>query len=139
MPIDAAVRFSGSDTLVVFVLFNLLKNAFHAIRVSGDGEITISAAMEQDFCVLRFRDTGPGIAPDVLPHIFDAFFSTKRHGSGAGMGLAFCRRATELLGGTIECSSVRGSHTAFTVRLPAPGSAADRATRAAPARSRRRR
>lgn len=139
MPIDAAVRFSGSDTLVVFVLFNLLKNAFHAIRVSGDGEITISAAMEQDFCVLRFRDTGPGIAPDVLPHIFDAFFSTKRHGSSAGMGLAFCRRATELLGGTIECSSVRGSHTAFTVRLPAPGSAADRATRAAPARSRRRR
>ncbi|MFM0341503.1 sensor histidine kinase [Paraburkholderia fungorum] len=127
LPIDESLCFSGSDTLMIFVLFNLLKNALHAIRVSGDGEIVISAIREQDFCVLRFRDTGPGIAPDVLPHIFDAFFSTKRHGSGAGMGLAFCRRATELLGGSIECSSRRGAHTTFTVRLPAPGSPADRA------------
>jgi Signal transduction histidine kinase regulating C4-dicarboxylate transport system len=68
------------------VLFNLLKNALHAIRVGGDGAITISAVQDQDFCVLQFRDTGPGIAPDVLPYIFDAFFTTKRHGSGAGMG-----------------------------------------------------
>ncbi len=138
LPIDATLRFSGSDTLLVFVLFNLLKNAFHAIRVSGAGDITISAVAEQDFCVLRFRDTGPGIAPDVLPHIFDAFFSTKRHGSGAGMGLAFCRRATEMLGGTIECQSTRGSHTTFIVRLPAPGTPADRALREPPVRARRR-
>lgn len=138
-PISDAVRFSGSDTVVVFVLFNLLKNALHAIHVSGDGRITISAIQEQGFCVLRFSDTGPGIAPDVLPHIFDAFFSTKRHGSGAGMGLTFCRRATELLGGSIECSSIRGVHTTFTVRLPAPGSPADRAARKSPTRSLRRR
>lgn len=139
VPIDGATCFSGSDTLVVFVLFNLLKNALHAIRVGGDGHIAISAVQEQDFCVLRFRDTGPGIAPDVLPHIFDAFFSTKLHGSGAGMGLAFCRRAAELLGGSIECSSMRGAHTIFTVRLPVPGTTADRALREPPARSRRRR
>jgi signal transduction histidine kinase len=139
MPIDLAMSFSGSDTVVVFVLFNLLKNALHAIRVGGDGEITISAVQDQDFCVLQFRDTGPGIAPDVLPYIFDAFFTTKRHGSGAGMGLAFCRRATELLGGSIECSSTRGIHTTFTVRLPAPDTPADRALRKTPARSPRRR
>jgi signal transduction histidine kinase len=138
-PIDPALCFSGSDTLAVFVLFNLLKNALHAIHVSGEGEIAISAFHEQGFCVLRFRDTGPGIAPDVLPHIFDAFFSTKRHGSGAGMGLAFCRRAAELLGGNIECSSTRGAHTTFTVRLPVPGSPADRALIKPPARSLRRR
>jgi signal transduction histidine kinase len=138
-PIDAALCFSGSDTLAVFVLFNLLKNALHAIQASGEGAIVISAFQERGFCVLRFRDTGPGIAPDVLPHIFDAFFSTKRHGSGAGMGLAFCRRASELLGGTIECRSMRGAHTTFTVRLPVPGSPADRALSAPPARSSRRR
>lgn len=107
--------------------------------MGGDGEITISAVRDQDFCVLQFRDTGPGIAPDVLPYIFDAFFTTKRHGSGAGMGLAFCRRATELLGGSIECSSIRGIHTTFTVRLPAPDTPADRALRKTPARSPRRR
>ncbi|CAH2792150.1 MAG: Two-component system sensor histidine kinase [uncultured Paraburkholderia sp.] len=138
-PIGSTLRFSGSDTVVVFVLFNLLKNALHAIHVSGEGQIAISAREDQGFCVLQFRDTGPGIAPDVLPHIFDAFFSTKRHGSGAGMGLAFCRRATELLGGSIECTSVRGTHTTFTVRLPVPGSAADRALPGLPARLARRR
>ncbi|MGA9913389.1 MAG: ATP-binding protein [Paraburkholderia sp.] len=138
-PIDAALCFSGSDTLAVLVLFNLLKNALYAIHVSGEGEIVISAVQEHGFCVLRFRDTGPGIAPDVLPYIFDAFFSTKRHGSGAGMGLAFCRRAAELLGGSIECTSMRGAHTTFTMRLPVPGSPADRALSPSPARSWRRR
>ncbi|MDE1179418.1 sensor histidine kinase [Paraburkholderia sp.] len=137
-PIDPALSFSGSDTLVVFVLFNLLKNALHAIRVGGDGQISISASQERDFCVLRFHDTGPGITPDVLPHIFDPFFSTKRHGSGAGMGLAFCRRATEMLGGSIECTSARGVHTTFIVRLPTPGSPADRAVRNPQERSQRR-
>jgi hypothetical protein len=127
--ISPTVKFSGSDTVVIFVLFNLLKNALHAIRIGGDGQIVISAAQQDDFAVLQFRDTGPGIAPEVLPRIFDAFYSTKQHGSGAGMGLAFCRRATELLGGSIGCSSVPGLHTTFTVRLPVPGTRADRASR----------
>jgi signal transduction histidine kinase len=126
--IAPTVRFSGSDTVVIFVLFNLLKNAFHAIHQGGDGQIVISAAQHDDFCVLQFRDTGPGITPEVLPRIFDAFYSTKQHGSGAGMGLAFCRRATELLGGSIDCVSVAGQHTTFTVRLPVPGTQADRAS-----------
>jgi signal transduction histidine kinase len=133
-PIDAALNFSGSDTVVVFVLFNLLKNALHAIHIAGDGEITISAAQDRNFCVLQFRDTGPGIAPDVLPFIFDAFFSTRRHGSGTGMGLTFCRRAVVLLGGSIKCSSMRGVHTTFTIRLPIPGTPADRAHNNAPPR-----
>lgn len=62
-PIDAALCFSGSDTLAVFVLFNLLKNALHAIHVSGEGEIAISAVPEHGFCVLRFRDTGRASRP----------------------------------------------------------------------------
>jgi signal transduction histidine kinase len=136
--IDPAMKFSGSDTVVIFVLFNLLKNAFDAIRVSGDGQIVISAVQDREFCTLQFHDTGPGIAPEVLPHIFDAFFSTKRHGSGAGMGLAFCRRAVELLGGSIECSSVFGLYTTFTIRLPVPGVKGDRAQHKAPARFARR-
>jgi signal transduction histidine kinase len=134
MPIDPALMFSGSDTVAVFVLFNLLRNALHAIRAKGAGRIMISATQDQNFCVLQFRDTGPGIAPDVLPYIFDAFFSTKRHGSGAGMGLAFCRRAVVMLGGSIKCSSTQGAHTTFTIRLPVPGTPADRALRAPPAR-----
>jgi signal transduction histidine kinase len=136
-PIDPSLRFSGSDSLIIFVIFNLLKNALHAIQHAGKGKIEISAVLEGGYCVLRFSDTGPGIAPEVLPHIFDPFFSTKGHGNGAGMGLAFCRRVCEVFGGDIECESVPGEHTTFTLRLPEPGSSADRALHDPPGRSRR--
>ncbi|WCM18726.1 ATP-binding protein [Paraburkholderia bryophila] len=125
--VDPTVQFSGSDSLLVFVLFNLLKNALHAIHPSGKGHIVIGAHRRDGFCVLRFSDSGPGIAPDVLPEIFEPFYSTKAHGSGSGVGLTFCRRACEALGGNIECESIAGVHTTFTLRLPEPGSAADRA------------
>jgi len=136
--IDAGLRFSGSDSLVVFVLFNLLKNALYAIHSNAaKGRVQIGAASHGGFCVLTFRDTGPGIPADVLPRIFDPFYSTKPWGRGTGMGLAFCRRVAEALGGTIGCASVPGLHTTFTLRLPEPGSPADRAVHdvAEPARA----
>ncbi|TKC91112.1 GHKL domain-containing protein [Trinickia terrae] len=136
-PIDPSLHFSGSDSLIVFVIFNLLKNALYAIKTTGVGKIAISAHREGNFCVLRFSDSGPGIAPDVLPHIFDAFYSTKSHGRGAGMGLAFCRRVAEMLGGSISCESSPGVQTTFTLRLPVPKSEADRAPRDPPGESRR--
>ncbi len=126
-PIPAGWRFRGADTLLVYVLFNLLKNALQAMRAQqganlaageGGGRIEISARESGGFYQLRVRDTGPGIAPDVLPRIFDPFFSTKPHGSGAGMGLAFCRRVMEAFGGRIECQSAPGRHTVFTLHLP---------------------
>jgi signal transduction histidine kinase len=137
-PMEASLRFSGSDSLVVFVLFNLLKNALFAIQMAGGpGRVEIYAHGESGFCVLTFRDTGPGIDPDILPRIFDPFFSTKSHGRGVGMGLAFCRRVADALGGSIACESERGVHTTFTLRLPQPGSPADRALHDAPGRPRR--
>lgn len=130
--IDPALRFSGSDSLLVFVLFNLLKNAFHAIHAAGKGRIEIDAYRTEGFCILRFADSGPGISADVLPRIFEPFYTTKRHGRGAGMGLAFCRRVCEAFGGSIFCESVPGVRTTFTLRLPAPGAAADRRLRDLP-------
>ncbi|SDC52323.1 sensor histidine kinase [Paraburkholderia lycopersici] len=148
MPIDAQLCFSGSDSLVVFVLFNLLKNALFAIQAesaerprdeAGDyrGRVEIRAASEAGYCVLRFSDNGCGIPADILPRIFDPFYSTKSHGRGAGMGLTFCRRVAEALGGTIACESGPHVHTTFTIRLPEPGTSADRALHDAPAKPRR--
>ncbi|KWI58822.1 hypothetical protein WM06_34020 [Burkholderia cepacia] len=134
--IDPDLRFSGTDSLVIFVIFNLLKNALYAIDASGRGQIEIDAHRSNGYCVVRFSDTGPGIAPEVLPQIFDAFFSTKSHGCGAGMGLSFCRRACEALGGAIACESIPGVRTTFTIRLPEPGSPADQALRDPPAPTR---
>ncbi|MEX3844515.1 ATP-binding protein [Paraburkholderia sp. BR10882] len=146
-PIDAQLSFSGSDSLVVFVLFNLLKNALFAIhaemaersdRVSDYvGRVEISATSEAGFCVLRFTDNGCGIPADILPRVFDPFYSTKAHGRGAGMGLTFCRRVAEALGGTIACESEPHVYTTFTIRLPEPGTSADRALHDAPAKPRR--
>ncbi|ACC74680.1 ATP-binding protein [Paraburkholderia phymatum] len=137
IPIDPQLRFSGMDSLFVFVLFALLKNALYAIEASGSGTITISAGRDGGFCVIHFNDTGPGIADDVLPHIFDPFYSTKPHGQGGGMGLEFCRRVCDAFGGTITCTSTPGVLTTFTLRLPEPGSVADRAANDPPVRSRR--
>jgi len=113
-PMPAGWRFVGSDTLLVYVLFNLLKNGLYAVRAQGEGGIEISGAAEGGFYLLRCRDTGSGIPADVLPRIFDPFFSTKAHGSGNGLGLAFCRRVAEAFGGRIDCESVPGVHTTFT-------------------------
>lgn len=140
-PIDARLCFSGSDSLVVFVLFNLLKNALFSLesarKNAAKGRVDIGATSENGYCVLRFSDNGPGIHADILPRIFDPFYSTKSHGRGAGMGLTFCRRVAEALGGTIACESAPGVRTTFTIRLPEPGSSADRALHEAPAKPRR--
>ncbi|WP_233827921.1 sensor histidine kinase [Paraburkholderia sp. ZP32-5] len=135
--IDPDIQFSGSDSLLIFVLFNLLKNSLHAIHSAGNGHIEIGAHRRDGFCVLRFSDTGPGIAPDVLPQIFEPFYSTKAHGRGSGMGLNFCRRVCDAFGGSISCESEPGVHTTFTLRLPEPGSAADRGRHDLPPPSRR--
>ena len=63
---------------MIFVIFNLLKNALYAIHANGRGQIEIDAHRSNGYCVVRFSDTGPGIAPDVLPQIFDAFSRPSR-------------------------------------------------------------
>ncbi|KVE28372.1 hypothetical protein WS67_06310 [Burkholderia singularis] len=124
LPIDPQLRFFGSDSLMLFVVFNLLKNALHATTGTKGSRVEISAERAGGYCALRICDTGPGIAADVLPHIFDPFFSTKSHGRGAGLGLAFCRRVCEVFGGNISCESIPGSPTTFTLKLPEPQTAA---------------
>ena len=131
-PIDPDIRFLGSDALLIFVLINLLKNSIQAIDSVGRGRIEIDAHRAKGSCVLLFSDTGPGIPAEVLPRIFDPFYSTKPYGRGAGVGLSFCRRVCEALGGSISCESTVGVRTTFTLRLPEPGSAAGRAKRDLP-------
>ncbi|WP_230414358.1 sensor histidine kinase [Collimonas silvisoli] len=110
-------RFYGSDTLLILVFFNLLKNALYAIKVAGKGEIHISTARGKSVNRLYFRDTGTGIAGDALPNIFDGFFTTKESG-GTGVGLTFCHRVMSSFGGRILCDSVAGQYTTFTLEFP---------------------
>ncbi len=117
-------RFHGSDTLLVYVLYNLLKNALHAVTVAGRGAVLVECFTAGGQNLLVVTDTGQGIAADVLPHVFDPFYTTRKTGGGTGMGLAFCRKVLTAFGGTISCESEAGSYTRFLLGFPVDRSAA---------------
>ena len=102
------------------MVVNLLTNA--AKYTEEKGHIWLSVQVEDDECVLRVRDTGVGIAPALLPKIFDLFTqaerSLDRSQGGLGIGLALVQRLTELHGGRVEVHSSVGQGSEFVVRLP---------------------
>jgi len=101
------------------VFFNLLRNATDAMPHGGriDIEIEPGAHGTNDACV-RVRDTGTGIPPDAIDHIFEPFFSTKRR--GLGIGLALTEKMVRAHRGTIRVESTPGQGTTFIVTLPQP-------------------
>jgi signal transduction histidine kinase len=103
------------------VFVNLLSNA--AKYTNPGGRIWLSAEREQGEAVVRIRDTGIGIDPDALPHVFDLFVqadpSSRRADPGSGIGLALVRSLVERHGGRVGAASPgRGKGSEFTVRLP---------------------
>lgn len=114
---DSDFRFFGSDLLMMHVLFNLLKNALRAVAEADGGFIEIRLETTPETNHLSFRDTGTGIPPAMLPHIFEPFHSGARDNSRPGIGLAFCQRIIESFDGTIACRSESGSFTEFVISL----------------------
>lgn len=102
------------------VLVNLLTNA--AKYTDDGGRIWLTIQQEGDACVIRVRDTGVGIAPELLPHIFDLFTQADRlqdrSEGGLGIGLSLVQRLVELHGGTVAATSMVGQGSEFVVRLP---------------------
>jgi two-component system CheB/CheR fusion protein len=103
------------------VLVNLLTNALKFSQPAGVVELTVQR--QESAAVIRVRDYGAGIAPELLPHIFDAFVqSTHSLGQaegGLGLGLTVSRQIIELHGGTLEAFSAGDNQgSEFVVRLP---------------------
>jgi C4-dicarboxylate-specific signal transduction histidine kinase len=88
------------------VFLNLLLNAADAM--DGRGTVEVRAGTEAGLVVVTLRDHGPGIAPEVLPRIFDPFFSTKPPGLGTGLGLAVCLGIMGSFGGRLEVAGAEG-------------------------------
>jgi signal transduction histidine kinase len=95
-------------------LLNLVLNAQHAMPEGG--ELILATRREGDGVAIDVIDTGVGMPAEVVPRIFDAFFSTRPGGSG--LGLPTTRKIVEAHGGTIDVASEPGRGTRFTIRLP---------------------
>lgn len=99
------------------VMINIFVNSIDAIG-EGGGEIHVSTSQDEHYVVVRIRDNGAGIPDDVLPHIFEPFFSTKRKTSGTGLGLFVSYGIVRELGGRIEVESAHGVGTEFSLCFP---------------------
>jgi two-component system CheB/CheR fusion protein len=120
-PLAQPATVDGEQVRLVQIVSNLLDNA--AKYTEPGGTITLSAQIANGVVEVSVADTGKGIAPDLLPHVFDLFESTQNSGdrapSGLGIGLAVVRNLVSMHGGTVEARSA-GPRTGsvFTVRLP---------------------
>lgn len=124
--IDATeeVIFLNADPLrLEQVVWNLLNNAVKFTPVGGT--VTIRLGSEHGRARIVVEDTGPGVEPQFLPHVFEMFrqadaSSSRPHG-GMGIGLALVKQLIELHGGTVAAASTLGEGASFTIELPATG------------------
>ncbi|MFI1507646.1 sensor histidine kinase [Streptomyces sp. NPDC020597] len=118
---DDAVWLNADPVRLRQVLGNLVANAVR--HTPADGSVTLTARRDGDRVVLEVADTGSGIAPEDLPHVFERFWraekSRSRRTGGSGLGLSIVRQLTDAHGGAIEAASTPGEGSVFTLRLPA--------------------
>jgi two-component system sensor histidine kinase BaeS len=111
---------AGDPGQIKQVLLNLLDNALR--YTPAGGTVTVRGSAAEGQARIEVQDSGAGIAPQDLPHIFERFYrgdaSRTRATGNSGLGLAIARAIIEAHGGTIEVRSTPGSGTCFTLRLP---------------------
>jgi|SRR5579863_3911331 len=128
-----SVWIHADETRIQQIVANLIGNAVKFTPAGGEIRVVVSGDGHE--AVLRVEDTGSGIAPDLLPHIFGPFVqgdrTVERSPGGLGLGLTLVRRLTELHRGTVTASSEGvGRGASFTVRLPQIASPPPKAPRA---------
>ncbi len=108
--------FFGDKDLLVYVLFNLIKNALYYKDKPGF-TLEISTETTPDSNIIKIYDTGPGIPQSKRKRIFDSFYTFGKEG-GIGLGLSFSKRVISSFRGTIVCNSQENEWTEFVIRLP---------------------
>lgn len=98
------------------LLQNLIYNAVS--YTPGDGEIRLTLTRDDENAYLTVRDTGAGIPPEILPKLFDRFFTTRANEGGSGLGLYIVRTIAREHGGEVTVESKEGAGAVLTVRLP---------------------
>ena len=118
---DNLSKLRGNFHRLEQVIINLIQNACQALPDVRRGISLSTAYDEKTSCiVVKVRDEGVGIAPEVLPHIADPFFTTKPNSGGIGLGLSISSRIVKEHGGTLTFSSEPGKGTIAEITLPIP-------------------
>ena len=104
--------FKGNENMMIFVIYNLLKNALHY-----KAKIEIRTEVKSDGNYLYFKDYGPGIEADKLELIFESFFTSGKK-DGTGLGLPFCKRIMTAFDGEIICKSEVDKGAEFKMKFP---------------------
>lgn len=99
------------------VLVNLLMNALDAVAELPDGQVTVAVRYEAPDIMIAIRDNGPGIAPAIMPRLFEPFLTSKSAGQGLGLGLAISRMIITELGGCLVARNSDAGGAEFTILL----------------------
>ena len=110
---------SGDAHQLMQVFLNLMLNRNRQCAKCAITELCAFASNKDEKSVaVIFQDDGPGISPEILPNIFDPFYTTKRPGRGTGLGLSICKAILREHNGNVEAASGPGGGAVFTVTLP---------------------
>jgi PAS domain S-box-containing protein len=119
LPESSIPSVTGDAHQLMQVFLNLILNSEQAMREVRDrGTLRIRLEKRDKSVAVTFQDDGPGIPPDILPNIFDPFYTTKRPGRGTGLGLSICKAILREHNGNVEAASGPGGGAVFTVTLP---------------------
>ena len=119
---DGVFPVRGMPAQLAQVFVNLFTNACHAMPSGGTLELTTELVPDETFVRVVVRDTGHGIPPENLAHVFTPFFTTKKAGQGSGLGLAIVRSIVETHGGQIEVESdPKGTRFEFLLPVATSG------------------
>ena len=110
-------RILGDEGQISQVFLNVIINALQAMP--DGGSLVVTTRRDGDWAEVAVKDTGPGIAEAVLPHVFDPYFTTRP--SGVGLGLAIAHRIVQGHQGSLDVESHVGSGTTMIIRLPLSG------------------
>jgi PAS domain S-box-containing protein len=117
---DDLAEVAGDERRLQQVIWNLLSNAVKFGR--DDGRVTLTVVQDPNSVTIAVEDDGPGIPPDFLPHVFEAFrqadSSATREQGGLGVGLSIAQHLVDLHGGSITAANRPAGGAVFTVRLP---------------------
>jgi signal transduction histidine kinase len=113
--VPESLKVLASEGALQEIFFNLFNNAYDAMN--GSGELFFEAAENTEFIELKIRDTGPGIPKEILPNIFEEYFTAKTQSEAAGIGLSITKHRIEKMGGSIEVGTAPQGGAEFTFRL----------------------